>query len=181
LQTMKLRAKANGNPSPKPVKPARDWARIVEAMAAKGLSADVIAACLGTDRNTLRGRHALSLHNGREKAKKQKAEAKGDLTREEMCCADVVLDSFASGSWVDPVCGNLLWDGLEGSAAKTAASAYAAWLRAGGKFITTGIDKSFGPDRIAEFVALKREAQRLLGALENRRRCGKTEHDGQAR
>jgi hypothetical protein len=172
LQTMKLRAKANGNPSPKPVKPARDRARIVEAMAAKGLSADVIAACLGTDRNT------LSLHNGREKAKKQKAEAKGDLTREEMCCADVVLSSFASGEWVDPVCGNLLWDGLEGSAAKTAASAYAAWLRAGGKFITTGIDKSFGPERIAEFVALKREAQRLLGAPEHRRRCGKTEHDG---
>jgi hypothetical protein len=43
---MKLRAKAKSRPSPKPVKPARDRARIVEAMAAKGLSADVIAACL---------------------------------------------------------------------------------------------------------------------------------------
>jgi hypothetical protein len=169
---MKLRAKANGNPSPKPVKPTRDRARIVEAMAAKGLSADVIAACLNTDRNTLRGQHALSLHNGREKAKKQKVEAKGGLTREEMCCADVMLSSFASGSWVDPVCGSLLWIGLDGGAAKTAASAYAAWLRAGGKFITTGIDKSFGPERIAEFVALKREAQRLLG-VQNRLRRGK--------
>jgi hypothetical protein len=73
---MKLRAKAKSNPSPKPVKPARDRARIVEAMAAKGLSADVIAACLGTDRNTLRGRHALSLHNGREKAKSRRQRPK---------------------------------------------------------------------------------------------------------
>jgi hypothetical protein len=96
-----------------------------------------------------------------------------------MCCADVMLSSFASGNWVDPVCGSLLWHGLDGSTANTAALAYAAWLRAGGKFITTGIDKSFGPERIAEFVALKRESQRLLGALEHRRRCGKTEH-GQA-
>ena len=156
---MKLRTKAKGNPSLKPVKPARDQARIVEAMAAKGLSADVIAACIGTDRNTLRGRHALSLHNGRERARREKAEARGDLTRAEMCCADVILESFASSSWVDPVYGSLLWDGLDGGAAKTAASAYAAWLRDGGKFITTGIDKSFGPERIAEFVALKREAQ----------------------
>jgi hypothetical protein len=79
-----------------------------------------------------------------------------------MCCADVMLSSFASGNWVDPVCGSLIWDGLDGRAAKMAASAYAAWLRAGGKFITTGVDKSFSPERIAEFIALKREAQRLL-------------------
>jgi len=168
---MKPRAKANGNPSSKPAKPARDQARVVEAMAAKGLSADVIAACIGTDRNTLRGRHALSLHTGRERARKQKLEARGDLTREEMCCADAILTSFAGGEWVDPVCGNLLWFGLEGSGAKTAASAYAAWLRAGGRFITTGIDKSFGPERIAEFVALKIEAKRLLsGRSPGRRR-----------
>jgi hypothetical protein len=174
---MKLRAKANGNPASKPAKTARDQARIVEAMAAKGLSADVIAACIGTDRNTLRGQHALSLHTGRERARKQKAEARGgDLTRAEMCCADAILTSFASGEFVDPVYGSLLWHGLDGGAAKTAASAFAAWLRAGARFITTGIDKSFGPERIAEFVALKREAQKLLGAHEHRLRRGEAEH-----
>jgi hypothetical protein len=135
-------------------------------MAAKGLSADVIAACIGTDRNTLRGQHALSLHTGRERARKQKAEARGgDLTRAEMCAADAIITSFAGGEFVDPVCGNLLWEGLDGSGAKTAAEAFAAWMRAGGRFITTGVDKSFGPERIAEFVALKIEAKRLLGAL----------------
>jgi hypothetical protein len=162
---MKPRAKANGNPASKPAKPARDQARIVEAMAAKGLSADVIAACLNTNRNELRGRHALSLHNGRERARKQKAEARGDLTRAEMCCADAILTGFASGEFVDPVYGALLWVGLDGGAAKTAASAFAAWLRTDARFITTGIDKSFAPERIAEFVALKIEAKRLLGAL----------------
>jgi hypothetical protein len=162
---MKPRAKTNGNPAAKPARPARDQARIVEAMAAKGLSADVIASCLGTDRNTLRGRHALSLHNGRERARKQKAEA-GDLTREEMCAADAILTTFASGEFVDPVCGSLLWWGLDdGSGAKTAAEAFAAWVRGGARFITTGVDKSFGPERIAEFLALKIEAKRLLSAL----------------
>jgi hypothetical protein len=156
---MRTRVKPNGKPS----QPASKRQRIVRDLAALGHSSDVIGAVLGIGRDALRASHALDLHAGREKAKKQKAEAKGGLTREEMCCADVMLSSFASGSWVDPVCGNLLWDGLDGRAAKTAASAYAAWLRAGGKFITTGIDKSFGPERIAEFLALKREARKLLG------------------
>jgi hypothetical protein len=159
---MKALSRANGNPSRKGAKPPRDQARIVEAMAAKGLSADVIAACLGTDRNTLRGRHALSLHNGRVKAKKQKAESKGALSREEMLACDSILSSSAS-HWFDPTHGNLLWAGLSGACAKTPADAFAKWLRDSGRFNTTGVDKIFDPARIAEFVALKRDAQKLLG------------------
>jgi hypothetical protein len=159
---MKPRLKANGNPSPKPVKPARDQARIVEAMAEKGLSADVIAACLGIDRNTLRGRHALSLHNGRVKAAKQKAAARGDgLTRAEMRAADVILGAISS-HWQTPDLGNLLFEGLDGHGARNAAQAYARWLRDGGRWNCSGLTTDFSPERIAEFVALKRAAEELL-------------------
>jgi hypothetical protein len=158
---MKARSKANGNPPRKSAKRQRDQARIVEAMAAKGLSADVIAACLGMDRNTLRSRHALSLHNGRTNLKEQKAAAARDLTFAEMCAADAILG--ATNSHWQTELGNLIFNGLDGSGAKTAADAYAAWLRDGGRWITTGISKNFSPERIAEFVALKREAQPLLG------------------
>jgi hypothetical protein len=158
---MKARAKANGNPPRKSAKRQRDQARIVEAMAAKGLSADVIAACLGMDRNTLRSRHALSLHNGRTDLKEQKAAAARDLTYAEMCCADAILSAINS-EWQTPD-GNLIWSGIDGDGAKSAADAFAAWQRDGGRFITAGIRKNFSPERVAEFVALKREAQALLG------------------
>jgi hypothetical protein len=160
---MKARAKASGNPPRKSVKRQRDQARIVEAMAAKGLSADVIAACLNMDRNTLRGRHALSLHNGREKAKKQKAEAKGgDMTRAEMHAADAILGVINS-HWQTPDLGNIIFQGLDGHGARTAAQAYAAWLRDGGRWNCSGRTDDFSAERIAEFVALKRDAQKLLG------------------
>ena len=154
---MKARAKANGNPPRKSAKRQRDQARIVEAMAAKGLSADVIAACLGMDRNTLRS----SLHNGRTNLKEQKEAAAGVLTRAEMCAADAILSAINS-EWQTPD-GNLIWSGLDGDGAKSAADAFAAWQRDGGRFITAGIRKNFSAERIAEFVALKRQAQALLG------------------
>jgi hypothetical protein len=160
---MKPRAKANGNPPRKSVKTPRDQARIVEAMAAKGLSADVIAACLGMDRNTLRGRHALSLHNGRMKATKQKAAAKGgDLTRAEKHAADAILNAVNS-HWQTPEHGNLIFQGLDGHGARNAAQAYAKWLLDGGRWNCSGLTTDFSAERIAEFVALKREAQTLLG------------------
>ena len=158
---MKALSKANGNPPRKSAKRQRDQARIVEAMAAKGLSADVIAACLGMDRNTLRSRHALSLHNGRTNLKEQKEAAAGVLTRAEMCAADAILSAINS-EWQTPD-GNLIWSGLDGDGAKSAADAFAAWQRDGGRFITAGIRKNFSAERIAEFVALKRQAQALLG------------------
>jgi hypothetical protein len=159
---MKARAKASGNPPRKSVKRQRDQARIVEAMAAKGLSADVIAACLNMDRNTLRGRHALSLHNGREKAKKQKAEAKGgDMTRAEMHAADAILGVINS-HWQTPDLGNIIFQGLDGHGARTAAQAYAAWLRDGGRWNCSGLATNFSDAQVAEFVALKRAAEELL-------------------
>jgi hypothetical protein len=158
---MKPRPNANGNPSRKAVRPPRDQARIVEAMAAKGLSADVIAACLGTDRNSLRGRHALSLHNGREQARKQKAEAKGALTYAEMHAASSIISSCAS-EWFSPTSGNLLWRGLGAGGAKTPADAFARFLRDGARFNTTGFSTDFSDSQVAEFTALKHEALKLL-------------------
>jgi hypothetical protein len=147
----KPRGKAYGNGSPT----ANDR-QLVEALKAKGLSGDVISEILNVNKNTLRARHALALHIGRAKLKQQKAAAR-DLTYPEMCCADAILSSVAS-EWFD-----CLWSGLHSDSAKTPADAYARWLRDGGRFITAGIRKNFSPERIAEFVALKREAQALLG------------------
>jgi hypothetical protein len=155
----KGRKKANGNPS----RSANDR-QLVEALTAKGLSGDVISELLNVNKNRLRREHAVALHIGRMKAKKQKAATKArDMTRAEMHAANAILVAFADEEWVDPVDGNLLWVGLDGDAgAKTPADAYARWLRDGGKFITSGISKNFGPERIAEFCKLKGEAEKLL-------------------
>lgn len=151
----KPRRKANGNGSPTVTD-----RQVVEALRAKGLSGDVISEILNVNKNTLRARHALALHIGRAKLKQQKAAAR-DLTYAEMCAADAILSAINS-EWQTPD-GNLIWSGLDSDGAKSAADAFAAWLRAGGRFITAGIHRKFSPERIAEFVALKREAQALLG------------------
>ena len=153
----KPRGKANGNGSP-----TVNDRQIVQALRAKGLSGDVISEVLNVNKNTLRARHALPLHIGRAKLKQQKAEA-GELTFTEMCAANAILSAINS-EWQTPD-GNLIWSGLDGDGAKSAADAFAAWLRDGGRFITAGIHRNFSPERIAEFVALKREAEKLLGQV----------------
>ena len=80
-----------------------------------------------------------------------------------MCVADAILSAINS-EWQTPD-GNLIWSGLDGDGAKSAADAFAAWLRDGGRFITAGIHRNFSPERIAEFVALKREAEKLHGQV----------------
>jgi len=124
------------------------------------LSGDVISEILNVNKNTLRSKHALALHIARMKLKQQKAEA-GELTFAEMCAADAILG--ATNSHWQTELGNLIFSGVNGDGATSAADAFAAWQRDGGRWITTGIRKNFGPERIAEFVALKREAQKLLG------------------
>ncbi len=150
----KPRGKANGNGSP-----TVNDRQIVQALRAKGLSGDVISEVLSVNKNTLRSKHALALHIGRAKLNQQKAAA-SDLTFAEMCCADAILTAINS-KWQTPD-GNLICSGLDGDGAKNAADAFAAWLQDGGRFITTGISNNFSPERVAEFVALKREAENLL-------------------
>jgi hypothetical protein len=77
-----------------------------------------------------------------------------------MCAADAILSAINS-EWHTPD-GNLIWSGLDGDGATSAADAFAAWQRDGGRFITAGIRKKFSPERIAEFCALKIEAQKLV-------------------
>jgi hypothetical protein len=170
--------KAPGQRTSKP-SPKRDQRHLVEQLTAAGLNGDVVSQILNVNKNKLRREHAMALYSGRREAERQKAAeaaASGCLTNEEKHAANVIIDSFASGEWIDPVCGSLLWFGLDSSGAKTAAEAFAAWLRDGARFITTGLDGSFSPERIDEIVALKIEAKRLLGALEHRRRRGEAEH-----
>ena len=148
------RRKGNGNGSRTP-----NDRQIVEALTAKGLSGDVISEILNVNKNTLRSKHALALHIGRAKRTQKAAEA-GDMTRAEMCCADAILSSFVS-EWFTAD-GNDLWPGLHSDNAKTPADAFARWQQDGGRFVTSGISKNFGPERIAEFCKLKAEAEKLL-------------------
>jgi hypothetical protein len=150
----KPRRKANGNGSP-----TMTDRQVVEVLRAKGLSGDVISEILNLNKNTLRSKHALALHIGRAKLKQQKA-ATRELTFAEMCAADAILSAIKS-EW-HTLDGNLIWSGLDGDGATSAADAFAAWQRDGGRFITAGIRKKFSPERIAEFCALKIEAQKLV-------------------
>ena len=94
----KERKKANGYPS----RSANDR-QLVEALTAKGLSGDVISELLNVNKNRLRREHAVALHIGRMKAKKQKAATKArDMTRAEMHAANAILVAFADEEWVDP-------------------------------------------------------------------------------
>jgi hypothetical protein len=146
-----------------PRRPAKPEAELVQILVSAGLNADAIAAILNVNKNTLRAEHALTLHNARATLQKQKAEAEAsDMTRAEMCCANAILTAFADEEWFDPVHGCDLWPGLNGGGAKSASDAFAAWLAGGGRFITAGINKNFGPDRIAEFRQLKADAEKLL-------------------
>ena len=144
-----------------PSKSARKQNQLVERLAAAGLNGDVIAEVLGVNKNQLRSQHAVALYSGRKEAEKLKAEP-SDLSRTEACAASAILSAFDGDSWRAPDGRSDLWSGLDGGGAKSPADAYARWLRDGGRFITTGIDKTFGPERLADFVTLKIEAQRLL-------------------
>jgi hypothetical protein len=154
IYMLKQRAKHRKKPGGKTI------AQLVANMAATGHVEDEIALHLGVDKNTLRARYIAHIKAGKRARASSEAEAI-DLTRAEMCCASAILASFDS-EWFDPAYGNDLWPGLAGDNAKTAADAYARWLRDGGRLITSGIGKNFGPERIAEFCKLKAEAEKLL-------------------
>jgi hypothetical protein len=82
---------------------------VVKKLAAMGLSGDVIAAHVGLNKNTLRARHALDLHAGREiKKAKKEAAAAAALSKEDQKLLDCIKKSFAS-HWYDPELGNLIF------------------------------------------------------------------------
>jgi hypothetical protein len=151
----KPRGKANGNLSRTP-----DDRQIVQALRAKGLSGDVISEILKVNKNTLRSKHALALHIGRAKLKQQKAEA-SDLTRAQKHAADSIL-SAVNSHWQTPDHGNLIFSGLDGHGARSAAQAYAKWLLNGGHWNCSGLATNFSDAQVVEFVALKRAAEELL-------------------
>jgi len=128
-------------------------AATIQKMAANGLVEDQIALRLGLDKNDLRKKFIDHIKRGKRLARAREARA-GDMTREEMHAADAILTpgSFSIGD---------LWRGLNGEA-RDAPDAFAAWIAAGSKFITTGLDADFSPERLREFAALKAAAQELL-------------------
>jgi len=148
-----------GKPSRK-----RDERRLVEHLTAAGLNGDVVSQILNVNKNKLRREHALALFSGRREAEKQKAaeaEASDGLTREEKHAANSILQATSS-HWQTPDHGNLIFDGLDGSGAKTAADAYAAWLLGGGHWNCSGLATNFSDECVFEFAELKREALELL-------------------
>jgi hypothetical protein len=162
---MRAPAKPNGKPSRKSVRPPRDQRRLVEQLTAAGLNADIVSQILNVNKNKLRREHAVALYSGRKEAERQKAaKAKANvLSREEKHAADAVL-SATSSHWQTEL-GNLIFDGLDGSGAKTAADAYAKWLRDGGRWNCSGLATNFSDERVAEFARLKAEALQLLKRL----------------
>jgi hypothetical protein len=158
---MKKRRQPSGdNPPLKPPASNRD---IVERLARAGLNADAIAQVVGVNKNTLRAQHALALANGRAALKRRKAEERASaLTREECCAANAILMAFDGGNkWLFRG-KSLLWRGVSGEGAHSAADAFARWQLDGRTFITTGITDRFSPARIREFAELKAEAKKLL-------------------
>jgi hypothetical protein len=131
----------------------------VRTMAASGLVEDQIASRLGVDKNELRRRYIDEIKRGKAMAAASAAEA-GELTRAEKYAAYVILG--ATNSHWQTELGNLIFDGLDGSGAKTAADAYAKWLLDGGRWNCSAFTTNFSDERIAEFRALKIEAQKLL-------------------
>jgi hypothetical protein len=130
-------------------------------MARAGLVEDEIASRLGIHKNELRAKFIDHIKTGKRARALSEAEA-GNLTRTEMCAADAVLRAFDGDDWLAPDGSSDLWPGLHSDGAKSPADAYARWLKDGGHFIISGISKVFSDERIAEFVALKIEAQKLL-------------------
>jgi hypothetical protein len=121
---------------------------------------DQIASRLGVDKNELRRRYIDEIKRGKAMAATSAAEA-GELTRAEKYAAHVILG--ATNSHWQTELGNLIFDGLDSSGAKSAADAYAKWLLDGGRWNCSAFTTNFSDERIAEFVALKIEAQKLLG------------------
>jgi hypothetical protein len=163
---MKAPGQRTGKPSRK-----RDQRRLVEQLTAAGLNGDVVSQILDVNKNKLRREHALALYSGRREAEKQKAakaEASDGLTREEKHAANVILQATSS-HWQTPDHGNLIFPGLDGSGAKTAAEAYAAWLLNSSHWNCSGLTANFSDARVAEFAELKRQALELLAQKETTR------------
>jgi hypothetical protein len=75
----------------------------VRALAAQGLNSEVIAATIGISRNTLRSRHALDLHAGRQI--KAAAKAAAPRTKQERARAGLIarIERSFRSHWNDRV------------------------------------------------------------------------------
>ena len=152
---MKQRAKHRKKSSRKTI------ARLVADMAAAGHIEDEIALRLSVHKNELRARYIEDIKRGKRLAAASKLQIT-DIRRQELHALNAILLAFDSGKWNAPDGRNDLWPGLDGEGAHSPADAFAAWLVDGGKFICTGLDGRFSPERLREFVELKAEAEKLL-------------------
>jgi hypothetical protein len=133
----------------------------VKNLASQGLNADVIAAKVGLNKNTLRAEHALDLHAGREiRAAEQAAEVV--ITKEEYYFLDAASLSFSEPGWFEPDCGNLLFLGPNGEAARNLADAFAGWKAEGGRFITAGLSGKFNQKKYAAFAGVVSDYRQKL-------------------
>jgi hypothetical protein len=128
-----------------------------------GAVEDEIALELGVDKNQLRRKHIRALRQGRETRRQQQAETElASLTREELHCLDAIVTSFNDPTWLTSDGCSYLWRGVDGKAARSPADAFAGWQERGSRFICTGLNGRFSPERFREFAELKAEAEKLL-------------------
>jgi hypothetical protein len=148
-------------------------AQMVANMARLGHVEDQIALRLGVNKNQLRARYIDDIKRGKRMAAASEAQLAG-MSRQELHACNAILLAFDGGDWIAPDGRSDLWSGLDDKGARSPADAFAAWLAGGGKFICTGLDGRFSPERLQEFAELKAEAEKLLqkhGRTRPRRRA----------
>ena len=128
---------------------------------AAGHVEDEIALRLGVHKNELRARFIEDIKRGKRMAAASKLQIT-DMRRQELDALNAILLAFDGGAWDAPDGRNDLWPGLDGEGASSPADAFAAWLAGAGKFICTGLDGRFSPERLREFAQLKAGAVKLL-------------------
>jgi hypothetical protein len=114
---------------------------MVEQLATDGFSADVIAARLNMNKNTLRARHALQLKAGRDAKLEKRAEAEAaELRKSERARLYAIKQSFES-DWYSPEHGNPLFGDTH---SVEEALAWCIEQDGGGpcRWITTGLSES---------------------------------------
>ena len=97
-------------------------------MASSGAVEDEIALRLGIDKNTLRAKYIADIKRGKALA----TASEPQFSRQELHAANAILVCFADNDWIDDG-RSLLWVGLDGGGAKSAADAFAKWQLDGGR------------------------------------------------
>jgi hypothetical protein len=126
---LKTKNKTRAKRSPNRARSADDRGKTITRLTAEGRNADVVAALMRMNKNTLRARHALELERGREIARVEAqiamAESEGlNVAEAEMKAA--FFAGYGDPTWEKPAGYNLLQNETLAETKKK----WAEWLRA---------------------------------------------------